>query len=261
MTLSLGTVASRVDLEGAIDLADRVFFQGTPSFGLRYPRAFALENAPNLAIAKDGTQVVAVVAGYPAQLRLAEGLELKTLAVGAVCTEAAYRGRGLAAELLALIRDQAALSGTDILLISGTGQLYTSMGAREVGHLFETHISFDGDVMPCAPYERHEYPGPSIIRTAWAAHEQEAVRFRRTSSEFASLLRGHLSALDGEACALLTVPEEPGYAVVRSSREGADRVASSSNTPATAPSCWRARRRKQKHKGVTASSPAAPRRL
>lgn len=226
MTVSVGRVVNPTELEAAVNLADRIFFAGKPSVRARYPRAFALENATNLAIAKDGARVVALIAGYPAQLRLAEGIELATMAVGAVCTEAEYRGRGLAGELLSSLRDQAELSGVDLLLISGAGRLYTELGAREIGHLFETHVEFDGSAIASPTYERHEHPSPTVVLAAWRAHEQAAVRFVRTPAEFASLMEGHLSPLDGETSVLLTVPDQPGYAVVRTSYEGNDRVGS-----------------------------------
>jgi len=164
VTVTTGCVTTREEVAAMAALADRVFFDGTPHLGLRFPRTFSWANRDHLAIAKVGDAIVAAVASYPAELALGENLTLRTVAIGAVCTEPAFRGRGLSSTLLRQVEDAASAHGAELLLISGEGPLYQRMGARKMGRLIEVVIpraAFAGDAVA---YSRHTSVTPSCCR-------------------------------------------------------------------------------------------------
>ncbi len=225
MTITTGCVTTREDVAAMAALADRVFFDGTPHLGLRFPRTFSWANRDHLAIAKVGEAIVAAVASYPAELALGENLTLRTVAIGAVCTEPAFRGRGLSSTLLRQVEETATAQGVELLLISGEGPLYQRMGAQKIGRLIEVMIpraAFSGD--PVA-YSRHTSVTPPLVDRALADYGTAMPRFVRSAPEFAELLSGHLFTFPFETAALLIPQDRPGYAVVRTGYEGDLRVA------------------------------------
>lgn len=224
MSAQTGWVRSPEELDGAVALAERVFFGGKRGFAARYRAACAPANRDYQAVAVDGGAVVAAAFGHPATLVLDEHLSLTTLAVGGVCTDPAYRGRGLSSTLLAGLMARARDRGVDLLLISGEGPLYSRLGARKVGRLVEVKAPASALPGPPPAYRRHVRPTPEIVSWAAAAYRTTAPRFERTDAEFAELLTGHLSAFERETAALLVPREQPGYAVVRAAHEGSTKV-------------------------------------
>lgn len=224
MRAGLASVSHDADVDQFARFADGIFFGGRPSFRSRYPVAFSPENGRNIVLARDGDAIVAGAVGYRARLRLAPGCALETLAIGAVCTREDYRGRGLSAQVLGALREQAVADGAHLLLISGTGPLYQRLGGRQVGRLHEVHVSRAFFPERAPGYQRHTSPEPTSVDLAWAASEGAVVGFDRSREEFERLLTGALFPFSAETAALLVPDRQAGYAVVRTGMEGSERV-------------------------------------
>lgn len=214
-------------LSQVASLADKVFFSGKKFFQIRYPHVFSLQNGANLLFVEADGHPVSFMAGYPSELLFPGGYRLKTFSIGVVCTEEAYRGKGYSTALLKEMDRLAREAGAQMILISGTGKLYTDYGAQSWGTLTEIHLERK-DFIPLESvpvYRRYDSPSSALTEAVYRLYCQELPRFNRTREELSLMLQGHLSPMEGErACVLLLDPPNEGYAVLRTLWEGNTRL-------------------------------------
>lgn len=122
-----------VELDQAALLADSVFREpGATSMKELFPLIFR----PGLshsyaAIADDGT-VAAFMGLVPSTIKTGDAF-LNVFSIGAVCTDPAFRGQGLAGQLLQLCQSHAAEAEASLIFVSGDRSLYTRAGCVPFG--------------------------------------------------------------------------------------------------------------------------------
>jgi len=157
----------------------------------RFPVLFGPANLGNCRVLLDGDRVVSHVVYLPRQAVLG-GPVVAAACVGAVCTDEAYRGRGLASQVLDDCEARMRRQGLDVIYISGDRDLYRRWGARKVGR----HLLFK--VTP-AIAERLVSPalaladaGPDDLPVLAALYEAKPVRFSRGHGDWEAWFRcGH----------------------------------------------------------------------
>lgn len=113
-------------------LADSVFAPEDGSMFDRFPLVFREDNADNLLVIEENGVIVSHVALLIRRVSLG-GCRVRVACLGAVATDPAYRGRGLATELLGAAQRAARTGGADYIMISGGLNIYRRLGATDVG--------------------------------------------------------------------------------------------------------------------------------
>jgi predicted N-acetyltransferase YhbS len=179
---------ARVDeLPAVAALVNRVFRPNGGHMPAEYPLMFAPENAENLRIAvHDGVPVAHV--GVCMRSAVIMGGPVGVASIGAVCTDPAHRGRGLATRLMADVRRHAREHGASLVLISGGRGLYHRLGYVTVGS-FDRYGWTAAELEPAqdstidvAPYR------PADLPEVVALHQREPVRFLRSETDWQKLL-------------------------------------------------------------------------
>lgn len=112
------------ELNEAVRLADRVFRdREQTSMGQAFPYIFRPDFGQSFG-AFEEDKLVSFIGLVPWFVNIG-GARLKVYAIGAVCTDPAYRGKGYAGTMLDLIKDHIRQAGASLLLISGDRSLYT----------------------------------------------------------------------------------------------------------------------------------------
>lgn len=121
------------ELDQAALLADSIFREpGAISMKELFPLIFR----PGLshsyaAITEDGT-VAAFMGLVPSTIKTGDAI-LNVFSIGAVCTAPAFRGQGLAGQLLEKCQAHAAEAGASLIFVSGDRSLYTRAGCVPFG--------------------------------------------------------------------------------------------------------------------------------
>ncbi len=118
-------VLSEDQVKSAAELASRVFGK---DMAKAYPNLLSDANAINLAGFESEGQIVALVGMLPADTSVF-GHILRVGLIGAVCTDRKLRGKGLAYAALRFSEELAVKQGISVFLISGTGGIYSRLGA------------------------------------------------------------------------------------------------------------------------------------
>ena len=123
----------RDEVDSLEELVDAIFRGGQSGSMFRwYPQYFGEDNVENHFVFVDGGRVVSHFGMMPHWASIA-GCRVRVACVGAVGTYEAYRGRGLATQLMDATCEKAIADGVDFLLISGGRGLYLRAGAAVVG--------------------------------------------------------------------------------------------------------------------------------
>lgn len=213
------------------DLVDRVFDAHTPGAMFRhFPQLFNVDNARNLLVFEDNGAVVAHVGMTQRGVSIL-GCELRVACVGAVATDDAFRGRGLATQLMDAARAQAQSDGVDLMMISGGRGLYRRMGAVDVGCDFKLRI-------PCAQTDESSAVSvrpftPGDLPACKAAYANKPVHFLRPDSDWDHCWTSHVLALRKTAFTIITHNDKTcGYIITYSENDGAThRVAEFAGSP------------------------------
>lgn len=142
------------EFQQAIDLADQVFRkEGHLSMGVSFPQVFsaALNQAYGAFI--DG-KLVSFIGLVPSTL-IIEGAEVQAYSIGAVCTQADYRRKGLANKLLQMVFDHVNKSGGSVLFVSGDLSLYLKQGCSYYGKM-NHYVIYPDDLQRKEPYRVRE---------------------------------------------------------------------------------------------------------
>ena len=195
---------------------------------------FAPENVARMLVAVDGGQVVSMVNYYPGPVRIGPAT-IRVASIGSVCTDPAYRGRGLAANLLGLAEAKMLEEGIHVVVISGGGGIYSAFGSEQAGDMREATVPAErlASVLGVStrPY------APSDFNALRRLHAQDPVRFVRRAREFRLLLEGQtfpdtyadypvrMVVRDGAAVAYAILVVDKGNDEVGIKEMGGDRAA------------------------------------
>lgn len=182
---------SPADLHSAVELANRVFRpEGSGDMAREYPLLFSESNVENLRVVKARGRVVSLV-GLCIRDADILGYRFRVVSVGSVCTDPAFRGRGLAS---ALMRDAVAHSrskGCSLMLISGDRSLYRLLGAVPITSFLACTIPADSTPAVSGVVQVSE-PDAKDAPALAALYQREPVRFRRNSDDWHALLNARM---------------------------------------------------------------------
>jgi GNAT superfamily N-acetyltransferase len=199
------TRACRMEERGALlALVNRVF-DNMGDMGAAFPLLFGPDNLEGLRIvpAEQGPVAHVGVCIRPAVIL---GARLKVASIGAVCTDPAHRGRGLATALMADARSYAREQGASLMLISGGRGLYRRLGFGDAGRFdrYQLQVSqmhgLASPVVEVTEYQEEDLPAIAALQQA------EPVRFYRSASDWRRLLQAEVLMCD--ASDLLTIRQE-----------------------------------------------------
>ena len=208
------------------ELVDTVFMSGRAGEMRRiFPGMFSEGNTGNHLVFVDGGRVVSHV-GMVYRWASIEGCTVRVSSIGAVATLDAYRGKGMATELVGMAQDKARAEGIDFMIISGDRTLYRRPGATRVGcdliALIDAHAA-DALYSPAVHIENMaETDLPDCI----AAYNQRAVHFIRPLDDWQWLVRGRASmSRDNELVVVRKAGVFQGYFVMwKPDQEGTHHV-------------------------------------
>lgn len=182
--------ATKQNLPEVIKLINMVFISDRPELSRmeeKFPIFLSDANLDHIFIVADQEKPVSHAGYYPSKV-LVQGIPIHIGSVGSVCTDAAYRGQGIASRILDALEDQARSEGIQVLFISGERGLYLRRKCKQVGGFkeFTLNRSQAAETLP-SNVELREYDSSCIPGMA-AVYNQEPVRFYRTALEFNLLL-------------------------------------------------------------------------
>jgi len=151
-----------------------------------FPTLFCEENAENLRIIKTDGKIVSHI-GVVVRDMIINGCRISVGNVGSVGTHEDYRKRGYAWSVLEDAMDKFRADGVDMLLISGSRNLYRLHGAAHVGKVAWYHVKSDTEFSE-TEVEVKRFSSEDL--PAWAAlYRGEPVRFHRPYDDFEKLTR------------------------------------------------------------------------
>jgi len=176
------TVLTNKEQLSAIELSKSVFKENMAE---QFTLLFDETNWNHMFIAIDESEIVSLVNYYPSFVRIGECL-IKIASIGSVCTKPDFRGQKLATRLLKLAEQQMLKEDIDLVVISGSGGLYTDFGASLAGNVYEYCIEnaqlLDSEDIKIVLYDKSKLDDLVLIQN------QEDIRYLRSRSEFDVLL-------------------------------------------------------------------------
>lgn len=214
----------------AIQLADQTFRnQEQVSMGVAFPHIFNSVFGQSYGAFVKG-QLVAFMGLVPSMIRVGEA-KLNVYLLGSVCTDEAYRGQGLASEMLQSVLTHIDSAGASLLLVSGGRPLYRRAGCHPFGQ--STIYVIDQSVKSLPVQEK-----PLLIREMkpvdWFAIHRLAsarpVRFEQSVWELATLIEASaFASIFSQVHIVLIAEQEDGeiiaFAVISVSTEVSDSTA------------------------------------
>ncbi len=176
------------EVPSLVELMDEVFrAHSDSSMGEEYPQLVNDDNLERLQVFVDKGRVVAHI-GYILRDASLMGCQVRVGCIGAVCTQEAYRGRGLATQLLRRVIHMLRDEGGDYFMISGGRGLYRRHSAVTVG--CELHMALPRAALDdlAGEVEAVEHEGDDFSELS-AAYEREPVRFLRPLDDWLWLRR------------------------------------------------------------------------
>lgn len=174
----------QTDIASAVALSKHVF---KDNMAEQFLCLFHAENKDRMFIAVEKTnEVRSLLCYYPSTVWL-DGASIRVGAIGSVCTNEAFRGKGLASKLLHNAYEKMAQEGIVVSIISGGGGIYEASGATLTGAMMECRMkapSASTSTTNIRPVQT------SDMKRMWELNQNEAVRFDRTLDEFKALFQG-----------------------------------------------------------------------
>lgn len=161
-----GPRAPRPDeLDSVLDLVNNTFNLVGRTMGLEFPQLLSDANLARLRVFVDPRTGLPVAhAGYVRCELAIEGGRIPVAGLGSVCTEQAYRGMGLASELVESIMQQAVAEGLVMMLISGGSNVYRRLGAADTGDFLRVEAN------------REQISNLGKAAVDWPLHSAAAIR-------------------------------------------------------------------------------------
>ncbi|NMP24184.1 GNAT family N-acetyltransferase [Sulfobacillus harzensis] len=186
MSLEL-RVARPDDMEEIGRLSDQVFrAKRGGHMADEFPYLYDPANAHHWYVAFDQGRAVSIVGAMNWPVVIA-GAATRAASVGSVATDPAYRGRGLASQLLQLAQKQLADEDVRVMLISGDLSLYTRFGARAIGWVDWYRLNPDSKKAPTPYHVRPIDPlddAPVVARL----NQTRGTRFGRSLPQLRAML-------------------------------------------------------------------------
>ncbi|AOZ92536.1 GNAT family N-acetyltransferase [Paenibacillus crassostreae] len=121
------------ELKEAAFLAEEVFCDnGERYMEYSFPSLFRPGVSHSYAAFSDQGKLVSFIGMVPVMIHSGKA-RISAYSIGAVCTEQAYRGQGIARKLLTLCQQHAKEAGASLMFISGDIPLYTKAGSMTFG--------------------------------------------------------------------------------------------------------------------------------
>ncbi len=177
-------VENLIERNQAVDLAKAVF---KPNMEEQFPLLFGESNWNHMFIAIEEGIVVSMVNYYPSKI-LIHGAQIHVASVGAVCTHPGFRNRKLASSLLKLAENQMQVEGVQIMIISGSGGIYSNIGASLAGNVYEYMLD-SSNFIDTDDFELKTNT-TECFDCLKSIYELEKVRFLRSDYEFKKMLKG-----------------------------------------------------------------------
>ncbi|SHH09321.1 GNAT family N-acetyltransferase [Tepidibacter thalassicus] len=174
------------EFKSVIDLINNVFriSKGhNPTMDKEFPLLLNENNVNNMRIIKEDGKIVSVVNFLKEDIFI-EGSVIKAASIGAVCTDKNYRKRGYSSLILDDVEKKMYKDGVDIVLISGTRNLYKRRNYIEVENFYEYTIKPENIDMNI---EVVDYKLEYLNEMAYM-YNQNSTRYYRTYEEFEILL-------------------------------------------------------------------------
>ncbi len=140
------------ELTEAALLAEDVFCGNGERYMERsFPTIFQSGMSQSYAAFNEQGKLVSFIGMVPFIVRSGVAF-LNAYSIGAVCTDPAYRGQGIAGKLFTLCQQHAKEAGASLMFISGDRSLYTRAGSVAFGetgkYIIESHVAERVDVQP-----------------------------------------------------------------------------------------------------------------
>jgi predicted N-acetyltransferase YhbS len=182
MALNGPKAAKENELASVIELPERVFRSGWQTTMVQeFPLMFAPDNAENLRVFTDKGKAVSLV-GMLVRDAWMLGTRHRCCCIGGVCTDPAYRGKGLATRLMDDARRKAVADGVDIFLISGGRGLYRRLDYVDAGTYFSCKVRLSR--LPRKGAYSLRTWRPEDLTALVRIYSAEPVRFERTPEDF-----------------------------------------------------------------------------
>ncbi len=197
------------ELDEVCDLVGRVFnWQMRENF----PTLFCEENVDNIRIIKVDGKIVSHI-GIVVRDMIINGCRISVGNVGAVCTDENYRKRGYAWTILEDAIKKLRSDGVDMLLVSGSRNLYIQHGCTHVGKVFIYSLSSE-TFIPKMKVQLKKFDVKDLPK--WAKlHRNEPVRFHRPYNDFLDLTtKGMVHRKDRSLFSIYNNSDIVAYAVV-----------------------------------------------
>ncbi len=148
-----------------------------------FPLLLCEGNAKNMRIIEEEGEICSVVNFLPQKISI-EGASISVGAIGAVCTEKSYRGRGLSSKILEDIEKRMKKLGISLCLVSGTGKLYRRWGTDRVRSVTRYRVPSKKTItdIKIREYKREDL---SAIKRIYNAKRS---RYIRSSEDFEILI-------------------------------------------------------------------------
>ncbi|MFE4713071.1 GNAT family N-acetyltransferase [Paenibacillus sp. NPDC056722] len=231
------------ELDQAAALADAIFRKdGDLSMKQLFPAIFQPGISHSYgAFTSDGT--LAAFMGLVPSVIQAEEMLLEVFSIGAVCTAPAYRGVGLAGQLLKLCQAHAARAGASLIFVSGDRSLYERAGCVPFGAAVHAELTQDsaqalaaasGDAWTLRPMQPGDLPAVNrllLSRQAGHVHSPAELGVLLGAAAYAGALglpqRTLVAERDGSIEGFVAVAVEPAAG----DRAGAALTAPKSDAP------------------------------
>ena len=161
-----------------LDLIETVFH---PRMRHRYPWLLSESNLNHRFAAMDGDKVVGAL-NYWTDSVVMEGVSLSVASIGAVATHPDYRHQGIASLLLEAAEQVMRQEKVDVVVISGSIDLYLRYGAERLSSVLTFEIPEVSLPLTMIPVESKHIPSLK------AMYDQNPYRFERSLRQMAELI-------------------------------------------------------------------------
>ncbi len=178
--------ASIDEFNQVIDLINNVFRitrNHKPTMQYEFPHLLNKKNIDNMIVIKEDNKIVADV-NYLKQDVVVQGANITVASIGAVCTHSEYRGRGYSSKILDKVEEKMKNEGIDVVLISGTRDLYRRRMCSKVKSHFKYEFTPNNEYID---FEIKEYKAEHLNKMI-QLYNLNSSRYLRTYDEFKVLL-------------------------------------------------------------------------
>lgn len=190
-----------------LELVEKVFH---PRMRHRYPWLLSESNLKHRFVALEGNTVTGALSYWTDEVVI-DGVRLSVASIGAVATHPDYRQQGIATQLLEHAEKVMREEKIDVVIISGSIDLYIRYGAERLSSVLTFEIPKSRQPLTMVPVESSHVPALK------AMYDQNPCRFVRSVSQMEELIAATSVPSNWMSTVIYTIleHEEPiAYAVV-----------------------------------------------